>query len=51
MPEKQAAVSYWACQPLMYDKCDLKLLLEAEFPDFFTHNVPNSTPQKQTPKK
>ncbi|PLW18309.1 hypothetical protein PCANC_12496 [Puccinia coronata f. sp. avenae] len=23
----------------------------AEFPDFFTHNVPNSTPRKQTPKK
>ncbi|KNZ59783.1 uncharacterized protein VP01_1662g2 [Puccinia sorghi] len=49
LPEKQAAVSYWACQPLMYDKCDLKDLLEAEFPSSF--NPPISTPRKVTQKK
>ncbi|KAH9468605.1 hypothetical protein MJO29_005016 [Puccinia striiformis f. sp. tritici] len=48
--EKQAAVSYWACQPLMYDKNDLKDLLEVEFSNSF--NGPNSlTPRKPTLKK
>ncbi|POW20506.1 hypothetical protein PSHT_03456 [Puccinia striiformis] len=48
--EKQATVSYWACQPLMYDKNDLKDLLEVEFSNSF--NGPNSlTPRKPTQKK
>jgi len=49
LPEKQAAVSYWACQPLMYDKADLKDLLDAELPGSF--NAPPSTPRKVTQKK
>ncbi|EFP78633.2 uncharacterized protein PGTG_04589 [Puccinia graminis f. sp. tritici CRL 75-36-700-3] len=47
--EKQAAVSYWACQPLMYDKSELNDFLEVEFPNFF--NGPNLTPKKPMQNK
>lgn len=42
--EKQAALSYWACQPLMYDKNELKDLLAVEFPA--NSFGPDVTPRK-----
>lgn len=42
--EKQAAVSYWACQPLLSEVSELKELLLVEVPDFLIEQ--NSTPRK-----
>lgn len=45
-PEKQAALSYWACQPLLPDLSELKELLSVEIPDF--NPAQNSTPRNPT---
>ncbi|KAG0139309.1 hypothetical protein CROQUDRAFT_719053 [Cronartium quercuum f. sp. fusiforme G11] len=42
--EKQAAISYWACQPLLPELAALKELLAVEVPDFLN-------PQYSTPRK